>query len=376
MNAQHNTETLYMAMETSQKSWGLHFTTGRKTRRITIAAWDLPRLDQELEKTLKKMGRAESCQIFSCYEAGRDGFSIHRMLKREFSIENVVVDPASIEVDRRKRRRKTDRLDGDTLARMLFRFHVLDERKVWSVVRVPSVLSEDERRLGREMDRLKKEKNQHVCRIKSLLATLGIPKVNRVHDCDLSKIVSEGRTHLLAELQRQQTRLTLVREQLKEIAKQRQECLKNPRTESDRVAAKLMRLKAIGLVGSWDLSKEFFGWRKFKNRRQVGALAGLTGTPYDSGSSRREQGISKAGRTSVRSLMVQLSWLWLRHQPDSELTKWYYNRFDSSDAKETGLTNRRCRKIGIVALARKLLVALWKYVEFDVIPEGAVFKDV
>lgn len=375
MNEQHSTETLYMAIETSQKSWDLHFTTGRRKRRVTLAAWDLLRLDQELTKALKKMGRSPSCQIYSCYEAGRDGFSIHRMLEKDFEINNIVVDPASIEVDRRKRRRKTDRLDGDTLARMLFRYHELEETKVWSVVKVPPVLSEDERRPGREMDRLKKEKNQHVCRIKALLATIGLRKVERVHDCDFSTIVPNDRPHLLAELNREQSRLVLAREQLKEIAGLRLECLKNPRTKSDLVAAKLKRLKAIGLVGSWDLSKEFFGWRTFRNRREVGALAGLTGTPYDSGSSRREQGISKAGRSSVRSLMVQLAWLWLRHQPDSELTKWYYERFDPSDLKKDKAMNRRCRKIGIVALARKLLVALWKYVEFDQVPEGAVFKN-
>lgn len=141
------------------------------------------------------------------------------------------------------------------------------------------------------------------------------------------------------------------------------------------MAAKLYLLKSIGPVCSWSFSKEYFGWREFSNRREVGGLAGLTGTIFESGTMSREQGISKAGRGQMRKLAVELAWLWLRYQPDSELTKWYYDRFDPSDLKSNRATNGRARRRGIVALSRKLLVALWKYVEFDEIPEGAVLKE-
>jgi transposase len=281
-------------------------------------------------------------------------------------IENLVIDPASIEVERRRRKRKTDRIDATKLLVRLVR-HGWGE-KVWSVVRVPSEADEDRRRLHRERERLVRESVQHHGRIRGLLATQGL-RPDAINPEALDEIRPSDRAalppHLRRELEREFDRLDLVRRQVKAVEAELKELLKDG-TPAAKKAEKLARVKGIGLVGAHVLALEFFGWRAFRNGRQVGALAGLTGTPHQSGSMDHEQGISKAGNSRIRALMTELAWGWLRFQPSSSLSRWYQARFGSGPG--------RLRRVGIVALARKLLVALWRFVDHGVIPEGAMIR--
>lgn len=237
------------------------------------------------------------------------------------------------------------------------------EKRVWSVVRVPSPEAEDARRLDREWGRLKKERTAHVNRLRGLLATAGLrlqPSTSFLEDLAESPV----QAGLRGELERQYERLALVEKHLRKLELERYGRMKKPEDAADRKAAQLHRLKGIGETSAWLLAKEFFGWRTFANRREVGAAAGLTGTPYDSGGGKREQGISKAGSKRVRTTMVQLAWRWLRWQPQSELALWFQKRFAYGGS--------RARRVGIVGVARKLLIALWRYVEQGVVPEGAL----
>lgn len=366
----HSEATLLVAMELSNSKWRLAFSGGDKIRQKVLEARDRSRFLAEVRLAKEKLGMDADVPVLCCYEAGRDGFWICRWLENE-GIECLVVDPASIEVNRRKRRAKTDRLDAQSLVRLLRRYWSGDEY-VWSVVHVPAEQQEDELRLHRELERLKKERSAHLCRIKSLLILHGIrvsgnlTRLDRVLDgivCWNGQSLPEA---LRAELHRELARLDQINDQIKTLEKQKVEILKNPKTNADRQAADLIRLHGIGEVSAWVLAKEFFGWRDFKNRREVGSLAGLTPTPYDSGGSCKEQGISKAGSPRVRRVMIELAWSWVRFQPESELTKWFEKRFAHG--------SKRMRRVGITALARKLLVALWKYVEFGIVPEGAIIR--
>jgi transposase len=357
-----------MALELSDKSWKLGFSNGSKVRERNICARDCAAVVREVSRAKERLGLPADAVVVSCYEAGRDGFWIHRFLTAE-GIENLVVDPSSIEVNRRKRRAKTDRLDVKKLLRMLMRYRLYDEKTVWKVVHVPSEEQEDELRLHRERERLKKERTGHITRIRSLLALHGI-RVGKVSVCSFGAL-RDWRDRplpaaLLDELEREKERLLLAEDQIELLEKEKRARLKEPRTAADAKAGKLFQLRGVGETSAWVLGKEFFGWRDFKNRRQVGALSGLTGTPYDSGGTAREQGISKAGNKRVRAVMIELAWSWLRFQPHSELSKWFEHRF--------GRGGRRMRRIGIVALARKLLVALWKYVEKDELPAGLIIR--
>jgi transposase len=307
-----------------------------------------------------------SVRVVSCYEAGRDGFWLHRHLV-SIGIENEVVDAASIEVSRRLRHVKTDRLDGERLLAKLIR-HCAGERGGWSVVRVPSAEEEDARRLHRELERLKRERLAHRVRMQSLLVTQGLKiRIKRGLGLRLDGLTLwDGRAlpqELKAELERERERLALVERQIERLEAARRERLSAPRTEAEQRIVQLMRLGAIGPASAWLLVMEFFGWRAFRNRRELAALAGLVGTPYNSGESERDQGISKAGNRRVRAMIVEIAWLWLRFQPKSALSQWYRSRFVGG-----GL---RMRRVGIVALARRLLIALWRYLEQGVIPEGA-----
>jgi transposase len=355
-------QTLFIAMETSNKKWRLAFSDGQRVRQVGVEARNLGQWTAAVERAKEKLGLRHDGPIKCCYEAGRDGFWIHRWLTSR-GVDNLVVDPASIEVNRRYRRAKTDRLDAEKLVRMLIRY-AGGERLIWRVAHVPAEGEEDERRLHRELERLKKERTGHRNRIGSLLALQGIGECTEefeaIHRWDGQTIPAGARD----ELRREHLRLRQVEEQIEALEEEQLRRLTEPKTVGDHKAAKLYRLRAIGPVTAWVLGKEFFGWRQFRNRRQVGALAGLTGTPYDSGDQERDQGISKAGNKRVRYMMVELAWIWLRYQPDSELSQWFWKRF--------GYGNRRMRRIGIVALARKLLVALWKYLEWDLVPAGAV----
>jgi transposase len=304
--------------------------------------------------------------VLSCYEAGRDGFWIHRFLVHK-GIQNIVVDSASIEVNRRKRRAKSDRLDAVKLVSMLIRWHN-GEKKVWCVVRVPTVSDEDGRQLHRELIELKSQRTEHVNRIKGLLAGLGLStivdaklpeRLETLRQWDGAGVPPALRQRILREFERWQ----LVGRQIRELEGDRTDRIRHdPSPEVEKVR-RLLRLKGIGDNGAWLLVWEFFSWRQIRNRRELASLAGLSPTPYDSGGMRREQGISKAGNRRVRWMMIQLAWGWLRYQPDSELSRWYQRRF--------GQGNTRLRKLGIVALARKLLVALWKYLETGELPAGA-----
>jgi transposase len=240
------------------------------------------------------------------------------------------------------------------------------------VLHVPTIEQEDIRRLHREVGRLKKERTAHTNRIKSLLALHGIPiGIGRYFLQHLEKAVqwNEERLppHIKNEILREYNRYELIKQQLKEIEAEKKEILGSSNDEAKKVLA-LQNLKGIGTVSSWTLVYEYFGWRKFKNVKQVGAASGLVPTPYNSGDSETEQGISKAGNRRIRSLMVELSWCWLRFQPQSSLSQWFMRRF--------GPGGKRMRRVGIVALARKLLVALWKYLEKSLVPDGSVLKNI
>jgi transposase len=357
---------LYMALELSNKTWRLAFSDGAKRRQVSVPAADLTKLSQAVAKAKERFGMPASSRVLSCYEAGRDGFWLHRHLV-SVGIENEVVDAASIEVSRRLRHVKTDRLDGDRLLAKLIRHHA-GERGGWSVVRVPSVEEEDARHVHRELERLKRERLAHRVRMQSLLVTQGLKlRIKRGLGLRLDGLTLwDGRAlprELKAELERERERLALVERQIERLEAARRERLSAPRTDAEQRIVQLMRLGAIGPASAWLLVMEFFGWRAFRNRRELAALAGLVGTPYNSGESERDQGISKAGNRRVRAMVVELAWLWLRFQPKSALSQWYHRRFAGG-----GL---RMRRIGIVALARRLLIALWRYLEDGVIPEGS-----
>jgi transposase len=361
-------ERLYMAFELSNSKWKMLFSDGIKRRQKTIAARQLDELQQEISRSKSRFALSEDAAIYSCYEAGRDGFWLHRHLQAS-GINNFVVDSSSIEVNRRYRRAKTDRIDVRKLMSMLMRY-LSGEAKLWSILHVPSVQQEDERRVHREMDRLKQEKTAHSNRIKSLLILHGVSmSVGRNFLAHLEQAVQwDGRklpVSISNEIVREYRRYELIKEQLKHLEADQQEILQSGSGQAHKVIA-LRRLKGIGPVGSWKLGFEYFGWRVFKNVKQVGAAAGLAPTPYASGQLQREQGISKAGNRRVRSLMIELSWYWLRYQPQSHLSRWYMQRFGGGGS--------RMRRVGIVALARKLLIALWKYLEQGIVPEGAALK--
>jgi transposase len=360
---------LYMAMELSNKEWKLAFSVGGTIRKKTIAARNQAALPREIGKAKEKFDLPADAKVRSCYEAGRDGFWIHRFLERG-GVENIVVDPGSVEAPKGRKRRKTDRLDAEQLLRRLLRYWNGDEM-VWGIARVPTEAQEDERRLHRERGRLKNERTAHRNRIRSLLILQGITEMPKGNDeAFLERVKTwEGKPlpeELRAELRRECRRLEQVEEQFKEVEKIRDTRMKKPVTAADKKAKKLERLKGVGKTSSWILGKEFFGWRDFQSRKEVGQLAGLTGTPYCSGQMRRDQGISKAGNKRIRYVMIELAWGWLRFQPQSELSKWFMRRFGSGGS--------RMRRVGIVAVARKLLIALWKFVEKDEVPAGAMLK--
>jgi transposase len=360
---------LHLAFELSWSQWKLAFTIGhgQPARLRTIAARDLAGLLREIAKAKGRFGLPADAAVVSCYEAGRDGFWLHRWLTSQ-GIANVIVDSASIEVNRRRRRAKSDRLDATKLVSMLVRYHA-GETKVWSVVRVPQPADEDRRHLHRELIAVQDERTEHVNRIKAFLAGQGIAlaqvtarfpeQLDQLRCWDGSELAADLRRRLLREFARWQ----LADAQVKELENQRKTRIRRDDTPQVEKVRGLLNLAGIGLSGSWLLVYELFGWRTFANRRQVGAIVGLTPTPYQSGDDHREQGLSKAGSKVLRRMMVELAWGWLRWQPHSELSRWYERRFASH--------GKRARKVGVVALARKLLIALWRYVEQGEVPSGA-----
>lgn len=364
---------LYLAIELSQKEWKLGFTIGpgQAPRLRSVTGRNLAGVMQEIQLAKERFGLEASSSVLSCYEAGRDGFYLHRYLQSQ-GVSNRVVDSASIEVNRRFRRAKTDHLDVGKLLTMLMRYDG-GERKVWSVVHVPSAEEEDRRQLHRELLSLKRDRTHHINRIKGLLASQGVvlevktdflAALERVRLWDGSRLP----VGLRSLLEREVERLDLVKQQIHRLEVQRKAAIRNSTDPAMEQVRKLMRLKGIGVNTAWLDVMEFFAWRDFHNRREVGALAGLTPTPYASGDSTREQGISKAGNRPIRALAIEIAWSWLRFQPNSQLSQWYQRRFAKGSS--------RVRRIGIVALARKLLIALWRYLETDVPPEGACMIDI
>jgi transposase len=358
-----------MALELGDKKWRLAFGDGSRTRQVSIPGGDLAALGEAQAKAKQRWGLPAATAVVSCYEAGRYGFWLHRCLESR-GVQNVVVDSASIMVDRRARRAKTDRLDADSLVQQLRRWHG-GERQVWRVVQVPSAAAEDQRRPLRELERLQRERTQQSNRLRGLLRLHGLDlKVGRAFAERLAELRQwDGQPlppRLVAELLREYERWELVNNQLLALAKERVAEARAGQTTAAQQVRQLARLLGVGEHGAWILASEFFAWRGFKNRKEVGALAGLTGTPYNSGKLVREQGISKAGNRRVRKLMVELAWCWLRYQPQSAVAKWFWARF--------GEGSGRTRRVGIVALARKLLVAFWRWLAQGTLPEGAVLK--
>jgi transposase len=359
---------LYVAFELGWGSWKMAFTigAGQSPRIRTVPARSTSSVLYEIKMAKLRFGLPANAPVVSCYEAGRDGFWLHRFLLHQ-GIQNIVVDSASIEVSRRKRRAKSDRLDAIKLVSMLIRWDN-GERKVWSVVHVPGVADEDGRQLHRELIELKAERTELLNRIKGLLAGLGLTitvdaklpaRLERLKQWDDTTVPPALKARILREFERWQ----LVLRQIRELERERAQKIRTDPSPQAEQARRLMTLKGIGENGAWLLVYEFFGWRQIRNRRELASLAGLAPTPYDSGGSRHEQGISKAGNRLVRWMMVQLAWCWLHHQPRSKLSRWYQRRF--------GQGKSRVRKLGIVALARKLLIALWRYVETGEVPAGA-----
>jgi transposase len=361
---------LYMSFELGSKEWKLTFGDGADNPRgAKVPSWDKAGVLREIGKARKKYRLPEDVRRLSVQEAGRDGFSVHRFLESE-GIESLVVDSASIEVPRRGKHKKTDRLDGESLLRLLIRYDH-GEKQAFRALHIPSEGVEASRHTHREMKRLKKERSGLTNRMRSLLVTQGIRagKVDRKFLMKLQDLRGwDGEPlsrPLLEELLRDYERWELLQTQIGVIEASRRKELKEKKTKESEKVSRLMRLKGVGLESSFPLVREFF-WRDFGDRREVASAAGLTPTPFMSGAINREQGISKAGNSRVRTLMIELAWMWRRHQPHSKLTRWFEERF--------GKGGKRMRRVGIVALARKLLVAFWRYLEEGIVPEGAVFS--
>lgn len=364
-------QVLYLSFELGVSEWKLGFTKdlGTKPRVRVMPARELKRLAREIAAAKQWFGLPVTAAVRSCYEAGRDGFWLHRHLTST-GIDNRVVDSSSIEVNRRQRRAKSDGLDARKLLGMLVRYHA-GESKVWSVVRVPTVEEEDRRQLHRELRTLKKERARVTNRIQGLLANQGIrlPKLRDLGALFEGMQLWDGSplpAGLRARLQREWEHAQFLHGKIVELERERRRAIAHNHGQAIEKVRQLLRLRAIGPNGAWVYVNEFFGWRQFRNRKEVGAAAGLTPTPYQSGDGSREQGISKAGSRHIRAVAIEMAWCWLRYQPGSRLSRWYQERF--------GHGGTRVRKIGIVALARKLLIALWRFLEHGVIPEGAVLK--
>lgn len=361
---------LYLALDLSMSTWAIATSDGGQRVRINgVEPGDEEGLLKKMAQAKKQFELPDEAEIYSCYEAGRDAFWVHRFLTR-LAITNVVVDAASMKVDRKARRAKSDRLDVRQMLVDLIRYHRGD-KNVWSVVHVPDEEEEDDRRLHRGLERLKKERTSLRSRLSSLLATEGIHSIPR--DGALRNAATLRNwagapllPGLASDIARTMERLDLVESQIQAIEKEQKDRVRCPETPAMEKIDRLSGLRGIGLDSAWLLVMEFFAFRNFANRRQVGGAAGLGGTPYSSGQTTREQGISKAGNSRVRTRMIELAWMWIRLQPESKRTKWFNQRF--------GGGAKRGRRRGIVGLARMLLIDLWHFVEHGVVPPGAELK--
>jgi transposase len=367
--------TIFVALELSRRTWlvTMHAPDRDRISRYKVEGGDHAGLLALIARVRARVTRAlgDEPSVVSCYEAGYDGFWLHRLLLSA-GITNHVFDPASIAVEQRARRSKTDRIDGEKMLGTLMAY-CRGEPRVVRIVRVPSAEQEDARRDTREDERLTKEQGAHINRIKSLLRLHGMAVGNPRRRDWLSWLAQQrdwqGQgvpPRLLAEIEREHARLMLVGEQLAQLKKQPAAAPVTPAAaEMARRRERLMQLKSLGPAFSGKLTNEVF-YKDFRNRREVGGYFGLGGSPWQSGETDREQGISKAGNRRARHAAVELAWLWLIHQPDSALSRWFRER--------TAGASKRIRRIAIVALARKLMVALWRYLTTGLIPEGALLK--
>jgi transposase len=358
--------TLYVAFELSAKTWKLAMTSGFGVAPWlrTVAAGDLGAVKRVIEEARARVRWGARMTVVSCYEAGRDGFWIHRALI-ELGVQNRVVDSASIHVSRRARRAKTDRLDALKLVRMLVRV-CAGEADVWSEVRVPSAAAEAARQVSRERTALVQDHTRLTNHMRSWLATWGaqLPRARA------GAWWTQVRTWAGAALPREvQDRLARAEERQALLARQ---IATLDRTQKAVIAAaaptsavkRLAQVKGVGVSGASVLVAEGLIWREFRNRREIGGFLGFAPTPFQSGEVAHDQGISRAGNPRLQAISVQLAWSWVRWQPESALTRWFHHF----------ATTKRLRRVGIVALARKLLIALWRYSTTGVVPPGAVLK--
>jgi transposase len=373
--APDNHARLFVALELSKKWWkvGFALASSANLSHRQVAGGDTAALG---ELVGRKRAEAEKAlgmpvEVICCYEAGYDGFWLHRWLEAQ-GVVNHVLDPSSIEVDRRKRRAKTDRIDVVKLMRALMSYYRGD-LQACRIVHVPSVEEEAAKELHRERERLVCERGGHVNRIKALLFKNGVrdahPLSKRFDEFLLAARTGDGRplpTELADEVRRELVRLRVVVEHVTGLEAKIAAGLRKPAPASSAFkAAQLMTLRSIGQASAQTLAHEVY-YRSFANQRQVGSYLGLTGTPYDSGETRRDQGISKAGNRRARTMMIELAWLWVRHQRNSALTLWFKQR--------VGTAKGPVRKNAIVALARKLAIALWRFVETGLVPTGAQLR--
>jgi transposase len=359
-----------VALELSERTWKLGLTTGRtqRPRLREVPAGAVDRLLEEVRRAKVRFRLPADAQVVSCYEAGREGFWLHRWTVAQ-GWTNYVVDSSSIEVNRRARRAKTDRLDLGGLLRLLERYRH-GEGQVWRVVRVPSEAEEDARHLHRMRETLQQERTRLINRLHGLLTTHGVRVPLRADFlAQLATVRRWDGTPLppgvIQRLRGGWAQLAFLTTQLAEVDAARAALPIDPETETGRWVERLQTLRGIGSIGAWSLTTEIFGWRQIRHGRELGALVGMVPAPYQSGETSHDQGITRAGNRHVRRMVVQLAWSWLRYQPLSALSRWYRERFGRG---------RRLRRIGIVALARKLLIAWWRYGETGVVPEGAVLK--
>jgi transposase len=365
-------DTLCLSLELGEGTWKLSFTSGfgAQVLRRSVPSRDRSAVLQTIAAMKDRLGLPENARVVSCYEAGRDGFWLHRFLVAH-GIENLVVDSSSIEVSRRKRRAKTDRLDGESLLDLLLRHLAGSRKKVWSVVRVPTVEEEDRRHLHRELQSAKRDRTRVTNRMKGLLANHGLTlDLKKKVPAQLAALRQWEGSPLPAGLQtrlaREWERVAFSTALIEQLEMERREQLRYGTDPALEQVRQLNLLRGVGTNSAWLYVMELFGWRAFRNRKEVGAIVGLAPTPDESGQKERERGMSKAGNRHVRAMAIEIAWGWLRFQPESALTKWYQRRF--------GGGSKRIRKIGIVALARKLMIELWRFLETGVLPEGAELK--
>jgi transposase len=363
--------TLFLAFELGVTTWKLGCTTGaaQRPRERSIPAGARHVLHEELARAKPRGGLPPDPRVVSCYEAGRDGFWLHRCLGAQ-GVENGVVDASSIEVNRRHRRAKTDRLEGHKLLTMLLR-HVAGEQRVWSSVRLPSLQEEDRRQLHRALATAKRDRPRGINRLTGLLASQGLVMPHRgefqqplesLRLWDGSPLPAGLRPRLGQEWAHVQG----LAQRIGRLEAERRAVLQTAAEASRKKVRQLLTLKGIGPNRAWGFVMEFFGWRAFRNGKEVGALSGLTPTPDARGHTAYERGIAKAGNYHIRAMAIEIAWGWRRFQPARALTQWSQQRF--------GPGSSRFRRLGIVALARKLLSAWWRFVETGVLPDGAALN--